>query len=298
MHHTSVANSKPEVELDSHADMCVVGNNCLVIYDYNRLVNVYSYNPKDDHRRDKTVDATVDYQDPQSSQKFILMINQAISNDGLDNHILYPMQCHQNGVQISEVLKFLAENLSETIHAIELVHPFDAAYPLIISLWSSGVTSYFDMYFPSVSEYENDDIPKTHLTAEEPPWAPSTSEYSERETCMTNHQGQKSIPATAARGPVFVSAVVSYSLAYDAAAVMDNYNLATALESQIQISIMLIGMVRKPSVDPIVLAKHWGITPEKALKTIQATTKRGIRMMLHPSLLRRFRTNDFNLCYC
>ena len=26
--HASVANSKPKVELDSHADMCVLGDNC------------------------------------------------------------------------------------------------------------------------------------------------------------------------------------------------------------------------------------------------------------------------------
>ena len=41
------------------------------------------------------------------------------------------MQCCLNGVQISEVPKFLAENLSETTHAIELVDPFDAAHLLI-----------------------------------------------------------------------------------------------------------------------------------------------------------------------
>ena len=50
----------------------------------------------------------------------------------------------------------------------------------------------------------------------------------------------------------FVSAVVSYSLAYNSTDVMDNDNLATANESQIQISIVLIGTVRKPSVEPIV----------------------------------------------
>ena len=48
--HASVANSKPKVELDSHADMCVVGDNCLVIHDTNRTVNVYSYVPKDSHQ--------------------------------------------------------------------------------------------------------------------------------------------------------------------------------------------------------------------------------------------------------
>ena len=81
-------------------------------------------------------------------------------------------------------------------------------------------------------------------------------------------------------GPVYVSTVASYSLAYDATDVMDNDNIATALSAQIQTSIALIGMVRKLSFEPIVSAKRWGITPEKASKTIQATTWRGIRTML------------------
>ena len=103
---------------------------------------------------------------------------------------------------------------------------------------------------------------------------------------MVNHQGQISILATVTRGPAYVSAVVTSSLAYNAADVMNNENIATALAAQIQISIGLIGMVRKPSVKLIVLAKRWDITPEKAQKAIQATMQRGIRTMLHPLLLR------------
>ena len=99
------------------------------------------------------------------------------------------MQCHLNGVKISEVPKFLAETPSETTHAIELVDIFDAAHPLIIPLQLSGVTSYFDMYSTSVTEYENDDILKIHLTAEEPPWDPSIIEYLEQDTCMLDYQG-------------------------------------------------------------------------------------------------------------
>ena len=110
------------------------------------------------------------------------MINQAICIDGLVNHLLCPMQCHLNGVQISEVSKFSAENQSETTQAIELAKPFHDAHPLIIPLQLSGVTSYFDMYSLSVGEYENDHIPKIHLAAEEPPWDASMNEYSERET--------------------------------------------------------------------------------------------------------------------
>ena len=69
--HASVASNKPKVELDSHADMWVIGDNCLVIHDHNRPVNIYSYDLKDGHRSTKTVDAAVGYQDPQKEQKFI-----------------------------------------------------------------------------------------------------------------------------------------------------------------------------------------------------------------------------------
>ena len=114
---------------------------------------------------------------------------------------------------------------------------------------------------------------------------------------MVNHQGQISIPATVVRGLVYVSTAVSYSLAYYDSDVMDNDNIATTLSALIQVSRVLICTVRKLSVEPVVLAKRWGITPEKAKKTIQAKKQRGIRTMFHPSLLKLFRTNDRNLSY-
>ena len=66
--HASVASSKPKADI------------------------VYSYDPKDRHRRAKAVNAAEGYQDPQSGQKFILVFNQAICIDGLHNHLLCPMQ--------------------------------------------------------------------------------------------------------------------------------------------------------------------------------------------------------------
>ena len=88
---------------------------------------------------------------------------------------------------------------------------------------------------------------------------------------MLDHQDQISIPATLGRGPVYISAVISYSLAYDVTDVMDHDNLVTSLSAQIQINIVL---VRKQSIESIVFAKQWGITPEEAKKTIQTTTQR------------------------
>ena len=59
-----------------------------------------------------------------------------------------------------------------TSHAIKLTDPFNAAHSLIILLQFSGVTSYFDVYSPSIATFENEDILKIHVSAEEPPWDP------------------------------------------------------------------------------------------------------------------------------
>ena len=79
------------------------------------------------------------------------MINQAIHIDQLVHHLLCNMQCHLNGVHISEVPKFLAETPSERTHAEELVNSFNAAHPLIIQLQLSGITVTL-MCFPQVSQ--------------------------------------------------------------------------------------------------------------------------------------------------
>ena len=54
---------------------------------------------------------------------------------------------------------------------------------------------------------------------------------------------------------MFINAAILYSLVYDAD-VLDDDNFVTALENQIQISIELIGTVRNPSKELIILNKQ------------------------------------------
>ena len=53
--HASDASSKPKVELDSHADTCALGDNCLVIHNHKKPVNVYINYHKDGHKSSKAV---------------------------------------------------------------------------------------------------------------------------------------------------------------------------------------------------------------------------------------------------
>ena len=95
------------------------------------------------------------------------MINQVIHINGIENHLICPMQCCLNGVHTSEVPKFLAESPSVTTHAVQLLDPFNAAHSLIVPLQVSSVSSYFDVYSIRIADNENENIPKIFLTSEE-----------------------------------------------------------------------------------------------------------------------------------
>jgi hypothetical protein len=53
----------------------------------------------------------------------------------------------------------------------------------------------------------------------------------------------------------------------------------------------------KAGVDAAALAKNWDIGIEAAKRTRLVTTQRGIRIMIHPSLTKRYKTNDRQLRY-
>ena len=110
------------------------------------------------------------------------MINKAIRINCLKSHLLCPIQCCLNGKRISEIPKFLAKSPSVTTFITQLTDTFKASHLLIILLQLSSVTRYFLVYSLHRADYINDEIPKIHLTAEEPPWDPLMNEYSERET--------------------------------------------------------------------------------------------------------------------
>ena len=125
---------------------------------------------------------------------------------GLSKHLLCPMQCHLNGVPISEVPSSWL--IAQVTHAIIVIDPLDVAHLLITTLQLYGVTSYFNVHSSNIAEYENEEIPEIHLTEDELPWDPSTNENSERVTQMTDHQGHIIVSAMMAKGPVFINTII------------------------------------------------------------------------------------------
>ena len=82
-------NSKEtSLELDSHADTCVLGKHCLVISNYDRPVTVYGYDKALGGQTFDTVSAVVGYTDPSSGSPIHLVIHQGIHIKHLEHHLL------------------------------------------------------------------------------------------------------------------------------------------------------------------------------------------------------------------
>jgi hypothetical protein len=101
-------NHETTLELDSHADTCVLGHDALIILDYNGPVSVVGYDESLGSKTYQTVSGVVAYDDPQTRRTLHFIINQATYIPHLDNHLLCPMQCRVNDVTINDLPKFLA----------------------------------------------------------------------------------------------------------------------------------------------------------------------------------------------
>ena len=92
---------RSRTELDIHSDTCVVGNNCLVIHEYERYVTVTGYDPKQGSVKDlKVVGAVIAYDCPHMGEVIIIRINQAIHIKSMYNNLLCPMQIRMNDIKV------------------------------------------------------------------------------------------------------------------------------------------------------------------------------------------------------
>ena len=132
---------KTKKESDSHADVCVVGDHCLVEHDHNRTVNVFGYDPKAGSKHACIVNATVAYTQPETGKVVIFLISQEIEMKSLNHHLCCQMQCCINGNLIDEVLKILEAIPSEIIHAMQIANSFYAPNQIINPFQLNGVNT-------------------------------------------------------------------------------------------------------------------------------------------------------------
>jgi hypothetical protein len=289
-------------DLDSHADQCAVGNNALIVHDYDRPINVSGYNPSGPIAKDlKTVSAALAYDDPVSGETLILMIHQAIAIPDIYHNLLSPMQLRLNDVVVNEVPRFLTEHLSEHTHSL-IVPIDDSPTPYVIPLSLRGVTSTFPTRKPTVAEYES--LPHLTLTCADLPWDPHDPVFANEEAMLMKTLSETGDRIGAAPPRRLCSVSNMFSLADRFQRSLDTAGASLAATSptlEIRAFNRSISSLRSfeagKQFDPQLLARNWGIDIQTVKRTVNVTTQRGVRTVLHPTLSRRFRANDRQLRY-
>ncbi len=134
------SNYETTLELDSHANTCVLRCDALIILDYQQPVSVVGYNESLGSKTYQTVSGVVAYDDPVTETLLHLIINQAIHIPHLDHHLLCPMQCCVNDMTVNNLPKFLAANPTDQTHALTINEPNNPLQPVILPLTLRGVT--------------------------------------------------------------------------------------------------------------------------------------------------------------
>jgi hypothetical protein len=211
------------------------------------------------------------------------------------------MQLWLNDVTVNDVPHFLTDKPTQLTHT--LVIPTDGSDNLyVIPMSLHGVASLFPMRKPTVDEYES--LPHLVLTSEEPAYDPHNTSMAKHEDALA-----EAVLETGDR----IGALPPQCLC-----LVSNTLLESPGSNGVQLALKQISTVRDdalfcdtmraniltvrsvsagPQLTPQVLATNWGTDVRRAARTVQATTQRVIRTVLHPTLSRRFRTNNRQLQY-
>ena len=128
-------------ELDSHADTCVFGRGALIVYDFNRPVNLQGHEPSLGSSDYSTVYGVHGYLHTHMSMTYQIMTHQGISISHLEHHLIFTMQARVHDVTVNETPLFLTSEPNGETHAIIVTDPENLAVVILPLALNSGVAS-------------------------------------------------------------------------------------------------------------------------------------------------------------
>ena len=199
----------------------------------------------------------------------------------LDHHLLCPMQCRVNDVDVNECPRMYCNEPTGESHAIVAYDDNDEK--VVIPFFLKGVTSLFNTYPIEADEFDNHMCPRIELTSAQLTWDPSSTILEDQENQTIDYKGEIVRPGMRERKPLMAINQLTTSTCADAVDVMSKDNFVEALESNVNVSHVRIdkpvkvarvsntpafGHVKTTKgkmVDAETLAKRWNIDHRKAL---------------------------------
>ena len=261
------ASNETTLEIDNHADTCVVGKQALIIYDYERPVSVQAYDPSLGTQQYRTVSAVVGYECLRSGKTYLMVLHQAIEIPHLDHHLLCPMQCRMANIKVNETPKFLCQNPDSASHAVVARDPEGSEEDLVFPLTLQGVTSCLPVFKPTMQQWSDDACIRIDLTDQHLDWDPTHLRFREIEGTLTNNYGKLlSRDFTTDTTPIISSVCSTVHMAD----ISGSENLPVMLFSKVRVSSVtgVLGTKQSIEVDTRPLAKQWSIPYDKAANPV------------------------------
>lgn len=179
--HYDEYSKESRTELDSHANMPVVGRHAYVLSNTGRTVDVNAFTPDYEPIRVPVVDAAVQYDCPYTGISHMMVIRNALHVPSMENNLIPPFIMREAGIEVNEVAKIQVPNPSEEDHSIYFK---ETNLRIPLALW--GVFSYFPTYKPTArSLSESDDVYLITPTR----WNPHQIAYAQNEDAMLDSEG-------------------------------------------------------------------------------------------------------------
>jgi hypothetical protein len=244
----------------------------------------------------------------------LLIVHQIILSPTLNPNLLSTMQLRLYDVIVNETQKFQSLNPTNLSHSISMIGD-NVEDGLVIPLESHGVVSCFPTFKPTHLEFETCD--RYELTYEYPDYYPSAKTFHDQEDRMMESWGNIKVSGDFHPKRCQVCSICQkeaeikvlstkysdtsdklqdfYPVLYYGTLLAELENITTS--TYLNVSLVKYDMRDKAAVGAATLAKNWGIGIEAAKITRLVTIQRGIRRMIHPSLTKRYKTNDRQLRY-
>jgi hypothetical protein len=181
-----VDQSSGRADLDSHANMVVLGNDCFVLRESGLSVDVNSFAPEADTlKKVPIVDGAILYECPYDGKLWILVFKNALHVPTMSHHLIPPFIMREAGAMVNDTAKIHIKDPTERDHAI----CFDIA-ELRIPLCLDGIFSYFPCRSPTPSDLTNVDDDRILLATPDGPWNPHSDHYAQNEEQLLDFAGQ------------------------------------------------------------------------------------------------------------
>ena len=178
-------------ELDSHANMSVIGKHALIISDSGSTAQVNSFAKEAGGISEvPIVDAVCAYDCPKTGQVYFLVMRNGLSVPSNEHNLVPPFLMREAGLIVNDKPKIHCQDPSAEDHTI-----YDKEHDLRIPLQLDGIFSYFPTRSLTQDELEfAEDYPVVLLSPDSPSWDPYNESYAKNEASFTDHRGEMLYP--------------------------------------------------------------------------------------------------------